>query len=185
MKTRGSRIILFLASAALSSPLLFKGHGISREDRSVAFLPYTSSVVTVRLTGDLVQRGVFAFGKEVGVEAVINMTTPLPTAGILNRALLDRQLRSGDIINISLNKQQKPEISLLSMKARERMLLGIPLHPDQMDLEDWRSLPGIGPILGRCLFEDRQKYGDYLSIEALQRVPGIGEKKYNSLKKFF
>ena len=64
-------------------------------------------------------------------------------------------------------------------------MLGIPLLPDQMDAEDWDSLPGIGPKLAKKIVDDRQENGDYCSLEAVQRVPGMGEKKIKSLKKYF
>jgi competence protein ComEA len=72
-----------------------------------------------------------------------------------------------------------------TMKAGERILLGIPLDPDQMDRADWEDLPGIGPKLARKIVEDRQIYGDFHTAEAIRRVPGMGEGKFNAIKKYF
>ncbi|HEX9024650.1 MAG TPA: helix-hairpin-helix domain-containing protein [Geobacteraceae bacterium] len=71
------------------------------------------------------------------------------------------------------------------MKAKERMVLGIPLDPDLMDLADWDSLPGIGPVLAKSIVDDRHNNGAFGSVEALRRVPGIGEKRLKELKKYF
>ena len=107
-------------------------------------------------------------------------------AGIIkNKTLLETSVQNGDIVEIVAKDQQKPVITLGKMKAKERMLLGIPLDPDQMDFADWDSLPGIGPVLAQTIIDYRQKYGAFVSIEALQRVPGMGEKKLNTLKKYF
>lgn len=65
------------------------------------------------------------------------------------------------------------------------MLLGIPLVPDQMDFADWDALPGIGPELAKTIMDNRQENGDFGSFGALQRVPGIGEKKLKKLKRYF
>lgn len=65
------------------------------------------------------------------------------------------------------------------------MLLGIPLDPDQMDRADWEALPGIGPKLAKNMVDDRQIYGDFHTVEAIRRVPGMGEKKFNTIKKYF
>ena len=182
---RSGRFILFLAAAALASPLFFKGHGPSRNDGSMAFLPFTSTGVTVRLKGEMLSQGVYSFDKEVGAASVIKMTVPVPPSKMPDKVLPDTQLKNGDILEISSGLTQLSEFCLKKMNARERMLLGIPLHPDQMDYDDWGCLPGIGPALAKRLLEDRQINGEFNSIEAVQRVPGIGEKKFSSIKKFF
>ena len=65
------------------------------------------------------------------------------------------------------------------------MLLGIPLDPDQMDADDWRCLPGIGPALALRILADRQENGEFGSLEAVRRVPGISGKKLHMLRKYF
>ncbi|MCP3177174.1 helix-hairpin-helix domain-containing protein [Desulfuromonas sp. KJ2020] len=54
-----------------------------------------------------------------------------------------------------------------------------------MSLADWTVLPGVGPKLAERIEKDRQKNGDFGSLEALQRVKGIGPKRINSWKFFF
>ena len=71
------------------------------------------------------------------------------------------------------------------MPARQRLALGIPLHPDRMSREDWVALPGIGERMALRIEEDRQKYGDYGRLEALQRVKGIGPAKLKALEPYF
>ncbi|MEG0324879.1 MAG: ComEA family DNA-binding protein, partial [Raoultibacter sp.] len=43
------------------------------------------------------------------------------------------------------------------------------------------SLPGIGPSTAQKIIADREANGPFATIEDLQRVSGIGEKKYASL----
>ena len=185
MKERSGRLILFLAAAAVSSPLFFKGHGPSRKDGSVAFLPCTSTGVTVRLKGAVQPQGVYTFGKEMDVTSVIIMTAPALSAKLPHNVIPDVHVKNGDIVEISSGVAQLSELCVKKMNARERMLLGIPLHPDQMDLDDWGCLPGIGPALAKRIIDERQNNGDFCSVEAVRRVPGIGEYKYNMLRKYF
>jgi competence protein ComEA len=71
------------------------------------------------------------------------------------------------------------------MPARQRLALGIRLHPDRMTVEDWEMLPGIGTKLAVEIEKDRQINGDFGSFDALERVKGIGPAKLNKLRSYF
>ncbi len=45
-------------------------------------------------------------------------------------------------------------------------------------------LPGIGPTLAQRIIEYRQQHGAFRSIEDLQNVAGIGEKRFDQLKDY-
>ncbi len=77
------------------------------------------------------------------------------------------------------------EIRSTWMPARQRLALGIPLHPDRMSSDDWMVLPGIGEKLAREIELDRQNYGDFGRLAALARVKGIGPAKLRALQPFF
>ena len=185
MRERSHRLVLFLAAVALAAPLYFKGHGTSRRDGAVAFLPFTAAGVTVRLTGAIEHQGIYAFGDDATISTVKNMTMSSRTVGLSDRPADSTPLENGTVIHITLDEAKLPVITVKSMKARDKMLLGIPLTPDSMESDDWGCLPGIGAALARRLYEDRQINGDYLSIDAVRRVPGIGEKKFQAMLKYF
>ncbi len=46
------------------------------------------------------------------------------------------------------------------------------------------AIPGIGPAMAERIVLDRNRHGGYSSVESLIRVPGIGEKKLNSMKQY-
>ena len=71
------------------------------------------------------------------------------------------------------------------MQVRERIILGIPLDPNRMNIEDWDVLPGIGPVLAERIVHDRQLNGDFTSFSDLKRVPGLGEIKVQKLASYF
>ena len=71
------------------------------------------------------------------------------------------------------------------MSAGRRMALAVPLHPDRMTLADWQSLPGIGEKLAVRIETDRQKNGEFGSLENLVRVKGIGQKGLDKWRNFF
>lgn len=43
-------------------------------------------------------------------------------------------------------------------------------------------LPGVGPVLARRIVENRQRVGPFQSLEALERVHGIGEKTIEQIQ---
>lgn len=46
------------------------------------------------------------------------------------------------------------------------------------------NLPGVGPATAQKIVDDREANGPYSAPEDLMRVPGIGEKKFESLREF-
>ncbi|MDD5702674.1 MAG: ComEA family DNA-binding protein [Dehalococcoidales bacterium] len=52
--------------------------------------------------------------------------------------------------------------------------------------ESWllQALPGIGEVRAQAIIDYRQQNGPFSSIEDLNRVPGISESTFNSIKPF-
>lgn len=44
------------------------------------------------------------------------------------------------------------------------------------------TLPGVGPSTAQKIVDDREKNGPFKTVEDLLRIPGIGEKKLESLR---
>jgi competence protein ComEA len=107
---------------------------------------------------------------------------PLPSAFA---DLSDLPPESGTLIDIEMEGSEIVGFSWSWMPASQRLVLGIPLRPDTMKEEDWEALPGIGPKLARRIEEDRQKNGEFASLEDLKRVSGIGPKRIQAWRKFF
>lgn len=147
-----------------------------------AFLPLNRDFLHVELTGAVVAPGVYQINDGLSLVGVIKMTDTrhLET----NPGWVD-PLQDGESIEI-IKKGHK--IGLLQRKwmpASHRVAVGILLHPDRMSFEDWQFLPGIGKALAARIEKDRQKNGDFVDIEGLLRVKGIGIKSINKWRGFF
>lgn len=42
-------------------------------------------------------------------------------------------------------------------------------------LEEYKSLPGIGDVKAKSIIDFRKKYGNFISVDELLYVPGIGD----------
>jgi competence protein ComEA len=57
-----------------------------------------------------------------------------------------------------------------------------PVDLNTADATTLETLPGVGPATASKIVADRETNGPFASVEDIMRVPGIGEKKFESLK---
>ncbi len=59
---------------------------------------------------------------------------------------------------------------------------GMRLDVNAAGMEELALLPAVGPALAKAIVADRQARGAFESVEALQRVKGIGPRKWAQMK---
>jgi len=141
--------------------------------------------VAVLLGEGFPRPGVHQFYDAVTPMGVMEMTGLVLGAEFEPDPGLARPLCDGEALDVVFLEGQVAEIKRFWMPAPQRLALGIPLHPDRMSREDWESLPGIGPRLAQAIEDERQRNGDFGSLEGVQRVKGIGEKRIAGWQNFF
>ncbi|QNE23258.1 ComEA family DNA-binding protein [Kribbella qitaiheensis] len=57
-----------------------------------------------------------------------------------------------------------------------------PVDLNKATLADLEALPGVGPVLAQRILDWRTEHGRFTTIDELQEVTGVGEKKFESLK---
>lgn len=162
---------------------------LNREASTVEGLPVFSpserAFVHVGLAGDGVVPGVYQFYDGLALCDVIKLTYPLAVELLTINPVCSQPLYGGENLRIV---RKEPKIEIIQqgwMKASHRVALTIPLHPDRMTRADWTVLPGVGDALAERIETDRQENGDYLHLEALLRVKGVGEKRIESWRELF
>ena len=50
------------------------------------------------------------------------------------------------------------------------------------DAADLQRLPGVGPALASAIVDYREANGGFQTVEDLKKVPGIGEKRFESIR---
>jgi competence protein ComEA len=188
MNERSRRFVLWLLMLAVSFILFLQGRPISHSREKVAFLPGRSAEpdgITIRLEGYRVKSGVYRFDCNQSLGTVINVTVPFVDDIVLDQSLFKKRLYTGDAVAVKRKSVQHVEIKRDNVPVVEKVILGIPLDPNRLTATEWEMLPRIGPSLAKKIIADRQENGDYLSIEGLERVPGIGAATIKQLESYF
>jgi len=60
--------------------------------------------------------------------------------------------------------------------------LGVPIGINSAGIDDLDELPGIGPKLAEKIIEYRNLNSSFNSIDELQKVAGIGQKKLETIR---
>ncbi len=165
-------------------PSIKKPNSIKAQ-KPAPFLRYTTGYMVVRVIDSGGSEALHRFPDGAIVSDVKNMTQMKPCTDLSERGAGSQTLKNGDIVDLSNCRADGGSITVRRMPVTERIVLGLPLNPDVLSVDEWMLLPGIGRSLAEAIILDRQKNGDYRSIDSILRVPGIGSKKALSLKKFF
>jgi len=169
--------------------LVFLGMLLSREVFHVgsppAFLPSEQGFIHVELTGLGLESGVYQFYDGLTPQGVMELTGLVLPDHVPDISAWFRPLKNGESLRLIKKDQKITFLHRSWMPASHRIVMGIPLHPDQMSRDDWIALPGVGPALADRIEKDRQKNGEFGSYAALARVNGIGKKRLDGWKKFF
>jgi len=148
---------------------------LSRDGGAPAFFIRAAPRLQVALDGSWSREGVHQYFDDLARECV-NVLTDAECVVLKAR---ETSLISGMVLSQSQTE------SVRWMSAGQRMALQIPLHPDRMNQQDWQELPGIGPRLAEAIERDRQKSGDFLRLERVGRVKGIGPKRIAAWERYF
>lgn len=181
-------LVLWVLALTAFLLLAYRGRPVPCPGVKPAFLPGRSAGqggVTIRIEGDCPEPGIYCFYNEVPLGTVINVTVPFLRRISGRSGVIGKNLSSGDLVTIAVNKSEGIEITEGGVPVVEKMLLGIPLDPNGLTADEWENLPRIGPLLAKRIVVDRQYNGDFLSIRDLERVPGIGAATVKQLEEYF
>lgn len=162
----------------------------SRQSGSVsapaAFSVASSARGYVRVSGDVRHPGIYPITANAVTGGVILLAEPCKTMkGYVPAGAEEASLGNGGDIRIVIGEDGMARISCGSMPTAQRLVLGLPLDINSMDETDFDRIPGIGPVLARRIVQYRHKNDGFMGGKDLIYIEGIGEKKYEHLKKYF
>jgi len=77
-----------------------------------------------------------------------------------------------------------PPVSSASDASGARSSQGSKVNINQATAGELENLPGVGPATAQKIVEDRETNGPFAAPEDLMRVPGIGAKKFESMREY-
>lgn len=185
MTSRSQRFIVW-SVALLLIVFLYEGHrSRTQTGPAVAFRSLSSAGITIRVRGDVRHPGIYRLPDGATLGTVTNMTAAKTLMFQPTVYNFNSRLQSGMIVDFKNFNLKKCIVTIDYMKAKERMMLAIPLDLRHMDEVDWDALPGIGKNTAHDIIIYRQNNGGFSSLEDLKNVPGISDGKFQKMKSFF
>ncbi|MFF1817484.1 helix-hairpin-helix domain-containing protein [Kribbella sp. NPDC058245] len=104
-----------------------------------------------------------------------------PLRGVdLSSLNLARQLTDGEQILVGLPAQ--PTTPADTTTSPGTSAANSPLNLNTATAPQLDALPGVGPVLAQRILDYRTENGPFTTVDQLQEVPGVGPKKFDSLK---
>jgi len=194
------RILLVLASFLLAALYL----------KFYYFPPTPSEKITkeivIEVLGEVRKPGVYMFQHSPTLKEPIEKAGGLKEPAIFDLASSSEDLETGTLLTIQrvnpspLAGEGKParrtsslagggegeliRIKIGRMEAHKLIVFSIPLNLNRVSSEDLCLIPEIGESLAQEIIAYRKRRRGFRSVEELKNVKGIGEKKYETFKKF-
>lgn len=179
------RFVIVVLAGVISLAIYLNGINPPPKAAPAAFYEPGADIV-VKVSGDVKYPGIYAVSAKSMAQDVIKMAV-VSVDGINsdNSKCYNDYLENGSEVRVSAVAIDKFYVSCLMMPVTERVVLQIPLDINDMGLDDFVLVPGIGRELANNIFIYRQSVGGSMSAKELANVSGIGKSKYIHIVKYF
>lgn len=155
--------------------------------------PAGEADIQVYVSGEVEKPGLYKLKSGSRVHQALDMAGILPTADLQN-AQPARKLQDGETI-VLFPQGQNPGITTTNNSGANNSVAAVSTSgyspssttgminintASAQELDE--RLPGIGPTLAQRIVEYRSSNGNFTSIEEINNVSGIGDKKYADIK---
>ncbi|MCL5292169.1 MAG: ComEA family DNA-binding protein [Actinobacteria bacterium] len=135
--------------------------------------------VVVHVSGSVARPGIYELPKGSRVnDAFTAAGQPLPEAD-LNSVNLASKLMDGQRVYLPKKGESAPAVQAGGSGGAAARL---PLDLNTATIEELDKLPGVGEVLAKRIVNYRTAHGGFRRVEELQRVEGIGARKFENLK---
>ena len=150
----------------------------------------SSSEVVVHVAGAVASPGVYTVSEGARVQDAVDAAGGFASDAASDAVNLARTLQDGEQILIPTEEQVESgayastlsSTDASSSAGSDEQSTSSLININTASVEELDTLPGIGPVTAQAIVDERESNGAFTSIEDIQRVSGIGEKKFEKLK---
>ncbi|KNZ42694.1 ComEA family DNA-binding protein [Acetobacterium bakii] len=128
--------------------------------------------IIVYITGAIKNPGIVELTGEARLAEAVEATGGLLNTADLEAINLARKLKDEEKIHIPIIGETKETSSI-----NDSGLVNI----NTADLEELKSLPGVGDVIAQGIIDYREKNGNFTQLEELKNVTRIGDKVFEGL----
>ncbi len=149
---------------------------------SVGTAPAVSGHVVVHVAGAVIRPGVYELDMAARVHAAIEIAGGPSLDADLNGLNLAQPLTDGQRVYVPVAGEIDPAAVPSGALAGESSVPTGPVDLNLATVDDFDTLPGVGPATAAAIVDDRELNGPFASVDDLDRVPGIGPAKLDALR---
>ncbi len=145
-----------------------------------------SAEVVVHVAGAVMRPGVYRLDAGSRVDDAVRVAGGGVGAADLDSLNLARILTDGEQVYVLTVEEAAAGVAPPSGPPGKGGSSGLPrtVNINTASIDELDTLPGVGPSTARKIVDDREANGPFRTPEDLMRVPGIGEKKFESLREY-
>jgi len=141
--------------------------------------------IVVEVSGEVRSPGIYIFQNPPTLKEVIEKAGGLKGPAEFDPTSSSEILETGTLLNITQKSSQEIKVKMERMAANKLLVFSIPLDLNRVSLEDLCLIPGIGESLAQEIIAYRERRKGFRTVDELKNVRGIGEKKFQSFKRYF
>ena len=144
-----------------------------------------ASGVTVHVAGSVRTPGVYELESDARVHEAIDQAGGITGDADVDTLNLAAPLADGSRIYVPAVGEDVSATTLIDVPFVTGAVDAGPVGPidvNQATAAELDGLPGVGPATSTAIVTERQRNGPFLSVDDLERVPGIGPAKLASIR---
>lgn len=147
--------------------------------------PAATSGVTVHVAGSVLTPGVYELDSGARVHEAIDRAGGITGDADVDTLNLAAPLADGSRIYVPAVGEEVFAGALIDVSSVAGAVEAGPVGPidvNRATAAELDGLPGVGPATSTAIVTERQRNGPFLSVDDLERVPGIGPAKLASIR---
>jgi len=137
--------------------------------------------VAIEIVGEVEMPGIYCFEGEATIGEVVEKAGGIKSNVVLAENCFSIKVTGGTKLTIG----SKPSFFAIEMmEAEKRLLYFIPININTASLEELMVVTGIGEKTARAIIGYRKEHGNFLTLNELKNIPGIGKYKFKMIKDY-